>query len=256
MPAYRAIRIHTPDRPGALSAISSALAAHQVDIVRLDVVSHEGATVVDDLVLAAAGQEDIGRAIGSFYPEVSVRTFDEVTGDPALQMGASLGAIAASSTIGGARESLLQGALHVSRADDAVLLRATQGRAFERISATGSAPGIGGSEPFSGRWVLERRAAAAFPVAGGWAPQAFQHTLSASWVAIAPAGALDLLVVSRRLNIPFYMGELERLATFAEAASAIIAALGDRPAFAALPAMPGTALPPRAVTLAGRLPIR
>jgi len=51
------------------------------------------------------------------------------------------------------------------------------------------------------------------------------------------------------------VGELERLATFAEAASAIMAALGDRPSFAASPAMTGTAQPPRAVTLAGRLPI-
>lgn len=255
MLAQRAIRIHMPDRPGALSAISSALAAHQVDIVRLDVVSHEGATVVDDLVLAAASQDDIGRAIGSFYPEVSVRIFDEVTGDPARQMGSSLGAVASGRGVENAREALLQGALRIARADDAVLLRAAPGGGFEPMSATGAAPDIAGSEPFAGRWVLERRAAAAFPVSGGWAPQAFQHALAASWVAIAPAGGLDLLVASRRLNIPFYLGELERLATFAEAASAIMAALGDRPSFAALPAMTGTAQPPRAVTLAGRLPI-
>src|SRR5512143_3097134 len=99
MPAYRAIRIHMPDRPGALSAISTALAAHQVDIVRLDVVSHEGSTVVDDLVLSAASQEDIGSAIGGFHPEVSIRTFDEIIGDPALEMGTALGSVAASPSI-------------------------------------------------------------------------------------------------------------------------------------------------------------
>ena len=98
-------------------------------------------------------------------------------------------------------------------------------------------------------------AAAAFPVADGWAPQRFQHSLSASWVAVAPAGAFDLLVAVRKLNIPFYAGELARLSAFAEAAGAILAGLGDRPAFGALPPSTASALPPRAVTLAGRLPI-
>lgn len=256
MPAYRAIRIHMPDRPGALSAISTALAAHQVDIVRLDVVSHEGSTVVDDLVLSAASQEDIGRAIGGFYPEVSIRTFDEISGDPALEMGTALGAIAASPSIDQSHAAALHGAARIGRADDALLLRATDAGGLKVIASTVPAPGIGADEPFAGRWVLERRAAAAFPVADGWAPQAFQHAISSAWVAVAPAGAFDLLVASRRLNIPFYSGELERLAAFAEAASAIIAGVGDRPAFGALPAMSGGLLPSRAVTLAGRLPIQ
>jgi hypothetical protein len=255
MPAYRAIRIHMPDRPGALSAISAALAAHQVDIVRLDVVSHEGETVVDDLMLAASSQDDIGRAIGGFYPEVTVRTFEEHTGDPALEMGTSLGAIAASPTVDQSHAAALNGAKRIVRADDAYLLRAEEAGGLKTVAGSTSAPGILPAEPFAGRWVLERRAAAAFPVADGWAPQSFQHAIGAAWVAIAPAGAFDLLLVTRKLNIPFYTGELERLAAFAEAMSAIIAGVGDRPAFGALPTMSGDLLPPRAVTLAGRLPI-
>ncbi|WBL36266.1 ACT domain-containing protein [Tepidiforma flava] len=64
MAVVRSIRITMPDRPGALSAVTTALAAHRVDIVRLDVVSHEGEYVVDDLLLEAATAEDIGAAIG------------------------------------------------------------------------------------------------------------------------------------------------------------------------------------------------
>ncbi|MEO8541296.1 MAG: ACT domain-containing protein [bacterium] len=255
MPVFRAIRIHMPDRPGALSAISTALAAHQVDIVRLDVVSHEGSTVVDDLILSAGSQEDIGHAIGGFYPEVTVRTFEEISGDPALEMGTALGAIASSPTIDQSHSATLQGANRIVRADDALLLRASGAGDLKPVAATVSTPGILAAEPFAGRWVLERRAAAAFPVADGWAPQAFQHAIGAAWVAIAPAGAFDLLIVTRKLNIPFYTGELERLAAFAEAASAIIARAGDRPHFGSLPAVSGTDLPARAVTLAGRLPI-
>jgi hypothetical protein len=255
MPAYRAIRIQMPDRPGALSAISTSLAAHQVDIVRLDVVSHEGDHVVDDLILSAATQEDIGSAIAGFWPEVTVRTFEALSGDPALEMGRSLGHVAASASITTARASSLVGGTRIARADDAVLLRTDEAGGFSILAATSSVPEIAAPEPFAGRWVIERRAAAAFPVADGWAPQAFQHALGAAWVAIAPAGAFDLMVATRKLNIPFFSGELERLAAFAESAGAIMAGVGDRPAFSSLPASTGAALPPRSVTLVTRLPV-
>ena len=253
MPVHRAIRIQMPDRPGALSSISTALAAHQVDIVRLDVVSHEGEMVVDDLLVAAACQEDIGGAIGGFHPEVSVRTFEETAGDPALEMGTALGQVAASASIENARDAALMGAVRIGRADDAVLLRCTESGGLAVVGSTSPAPDVGGGEQFAGRWVLENRAAAAFPVTDGWAPQGFQHALSPAWAAIASAGALDLLLATRKLNIPFYAGELARLAAFAEAAGAIIAGLGGGPRFGSLPWGTGTVLPPRAVTVAGRL---
>lgn len=255
MPAYRSIRIQMPDRPGALSAISTALAAHQVDIVRLDVVSHEGSMVVDDLLLGAVSQEYIGSAIAGFYPEVTVRTFDEIAGDPALEMGKSLGHVAASASVDTARTATLVGAARIARADDAVLLRANGEGGLNVIASTTAVPELDPAAPFAGLWVLERHTAAAFPVSDGWAPQRFQHALGAAWVAVAPAGAFDLLLATRKLNIPYFAGELERLAAFSEAAGAIMAGIGDRPSFGALPPTTGTLLPPRAVTLAGRVSI-
>jgi hypothetical protein len=59
----------------------------------------------------------------------------------------------------------------------------------------------------------------------------------------------------RKLNIPFYAGELARLAAFAEAAGATLANLGDRPSSGLLPSVHGALLPPRAVTFGKRLPI-
>ena len=253
MPAYRAIRIQMPDRPGALSSISTALAAHRVDIVRLDVVSHEGDAVVDDLVLHAASQDDIGAAISGFWPEVTVRTFDGIAGDPALEMGTNLARVAASVSIEQARAATLTGATGIIRADAALLLRLDDTGAMAVLAATVPATGIERSEPFAARWVLEHSAAAAFPVHDGWAPARFQHEVSAAWAAIAALNAFDVLVAVRRLNIPFYTGEVARLSAFAEAAGASMASLGDRPPFGSLPGPTGATLPPRAVVFGRRL---
>ncbi len=255
MPAYRSIRLQMPDRPGALSTISAALAAHGVDIVRLDVVSHEGAMVVDDLLLGAANQEDIGAAIGSFYPEVTIRTFETLVGDPALEMGSSLGRIAAAGSLDGARSEAIAGAARIGRADDAILLRAREDGGFAVIAGPATVPAVAPSEPFAARWVIGRRAAAAFPVADGWAPLPFQHALGSAWVAMAPLGPSDVVLTSRSLNIPYHAGELERVAAFAEATGAILAALGERTGPPAIPAASEPALPARAIALARRIPM-
>ncbi|MBK6662444.1 MAG: ACT domain-containing protein [Thermoflexaceae bacterium] len=66
MTVYRSIRVQITDRPGALFAITAALAAHGVDIVRLDVISSDGTIVVDDLFLGAPSAAAIGDACASF----------------------------------------------------------------------------------------------------------------------------------------------------------------------------------------------
>lgn len=255
MTVYRSVRLQMPDVPGALSAISKSLAIHRVDIVRLDVVSHEDGVVIDDLLLGAAAQEDIGEAIAGFAPEVTVRTFDTPVGDPALDMGHSLRRVATATGVEFGRQALLDGAAVLARADTVLLLRAAEDGSFTVVASTAVVGPLGAAQPFAGRWVLERRAAAAFPASPGWAPADLQHALSASWVALAPVSAFDLVVAARRSNIPFYVGELERFAAFAETAGAILGCLGDRQPFAAIPAYTETALPPRAVTLARRVPI-
>jgi hypothetical protein len=211
--------------------------------------------VVDDLLLAAESQDDIGSAIAGFWPEVTVRTFEGLAGDPALEMGVSLARVAGSASLENARVASLIGATRIARADDAVLLRMEQDSAVSVVSATTATPGIATEEPFAGRWVLENSACAAFPVADGWAPARFQQALAAAWVAIVPVGAFDVMCAIRKLNIPYYAGELARLAALAEAAGAILANLGDRPPFGTLPPMQGAILPPRAVTFGKRLPI-
>jgi hypothetical protein len=255
MPAYRSIRIQMPDRPGALSAISAALAAHGVDIVRLDVVSHEGLSVVDDLFLAAETQDDLGRAVGSFLPDVTVRTFEGMAGDPALEMGEGLARCVTAETVEGCREASVLGAQQLARGDAGAFLRASADGGVDVLQGPPGLPRIGPGEPFAGRWALQRGSAMAFPVNETWAPAHFEQALGAAWVALAPSGPFDVVMVVRRLNIAFYTGELERLSAFARAAGAILQLRGDRPAAAALAAGLEGSLPERAVTLDQRVAV-
>ena len=136
MTVYRSVRLQMPDVPGALSAISKSLAIHRVDIVRLDVVSHEDGVVIDDLLLGAAAQEDIGEAIAGFAPEVTVRTFDTPVGDPALDMGHSLRRVATATGVEFGRQALLDGAAVLARADTVLLLRAAEDGSFTVVAST------------------------------------------------------------------------------------------------------------------------
>ncbi|WP_098504352.1 ACT domain-containing protein [Tepidiforma thermophila] len=247
MAVVRAIRLTMPDRPGALSAVATALAAHRVDIVRLDVVSHEGSVVVDDLLLRAASAEDIGAAIGGFWPEVAVRTFDAPLGDPAVEMGMAIANVTGAPTQVEARSQLVTGISRVMRADRAAVLRCIETGGFVPVVGLPATAVVGPHEPFAGRWVLARGAAAAFPAADGWVPAAFASETGAAWVAIAPLGTVELAVAIRTMATPFYRGELERLDVLAKAVTPVFdRGRGFRGS--AEPG-PGGTLPARAITL-------
>ena len=255
MTAYRSIRLQLPDRPGALSTISTALAAHGVDIVRLDVVSHDGSIVVDDLFLAAPTYDDIGAAVANFQADVLVRTFDHTSGDPSIEMGTALAATARASSLEKARTAAMEGAVRLARADVGAILRATDDGGFVVLAGPPGLPNLASDGPFAGRRALQRDTAIAFPVSDRWAPAQFQQGLGGSWVAIAPCSPFDVLLVARRLNIAFYTGELERLSVYADAVGGILAAHGDPAPRGTVPAGAEEPLPPRGLSLDSRLPV-
>ncbi len=247
MAVFRSIRITMPDRPGALSAIATALAAHRVDIVRLDVISHEGDVVVDDLLLEAESAQAIGAAIGAFWPDVAVRTFDAPFGDAAVEMGMVIGAVTGAPSPSEARSRLAAGLVRSMRADRGAVVRLIDTGGFVPVAGLAATAVVGPRDAFAGRWVLAKQRAVAFPASDGWAPAAFATEARAAWVAMAPMGATDLLVAIRTLNLPFYRGELERLDTLARAVRPVLErGTGSRPA-AVLESL--ATLPPRAVTL-------
>jgi hypothetical protein len=249
MPAYRSIRIQMPDRPGALSAISTALAVHGVDIVRLDVVSHPSGDVVDDLFLSGPSQEVIGQAVGSFQPDVIVRTFDQVSGDPALEMGLGLTEAARAPSPAAALEAVRSHGLVVGRADTAATARATPDGGFSFTAGPAGNSTIAADERFAGRYALARQEPIAFPADNDWAPGSVQTAMQAAWVAVAPLGPFDLLILCRQLNIAYLPDELERIGVFAEAVGAVLQLRGDIPGSGSMHVVSEPELPRRAVTM-------
>ena len=251
MPVYRSIRIQMPDRPGALAAISTALAAEGVDIVRLDIVGHAGYSVVDDLLLRGGSAEAIGRAVENFHPDVSVRTFEETSGDPTLAMGEGLMATANAASRDEAFALMAHHASRLARADNHAVASAQEdGSITFAAGGPSAALLIGPEEPFAGRWALHRQAAVAFPVDEAWAPQQVRNLFPAAWIAMAPLGPFDLLVLLRALNIAFLVDELERIAAFAEVSGAMLRLRGQLSSSGSRPAGRETALPATALTVA------
>ena len=50
----RLVRLRLPDRPGSLAAIAGHLAAHGLNVLRLEVLDRESGWVVDDFLVAGA----------------------------------------------------------------------------------------------------------------------------------------------------------------------------------------------------------
>jgi hypothetical protein len=220
MDVVRSIRIHLPDRPGSLSSISTALAVHEVNIARLHVVSHEGPTVIDDLDLTATSAQAIDRAIAGFYPDVRVECFDTTLGDPVVSVARGLAAMASAANGESAMQALVGWALSVVRADVGALLHVTDGAITQLAGAHLAA--------FSPREVSAFRSVAenGAPVtlAMGETSSALPFTgLQVVRAAVSRVNPAKVLAVARRSPIPFASGELERLASFSEAAGAVLA---------------------------------
>ena len=209
MEAVRSIRIHLPDRPGSLSSISTALAVHDVNIVRLRVVSHEGATVVDDLDLAAATENDLDRAIAGFYPDVRVERFERTLGDPVASASRAFAAIAAAPTLDAALRELAAFAPDIVRADSGVLFEMRAG-ALTGVAAA-MAP------------LTEAQVSGLAGVLDDGAAALVTNGAESQRTAAARVSESMVLAVTRCAPIDFVSGELERLAAFAAAAGAVLA---------------------------------
>lgn len=235
MTVVRSIRIAMPDRPGALSAVTAARAAHRAAIARLDAVSHEGELVAVDRLLAASSAEDIGLAVGGFWPEVSVRTLNAPVADPAVEMARATAAARGAATRVQAASRAVRGIIRVMRAGRAAMLRCIATGGLAPPAGLPAVAVTGPRQPFAGR-VLGQLTAAAFPGGDGWAP-----------------AALSAAAARRCTNLPFYRGELERLEALA---MAVAPAPGAGPAGRAqMAGIPGS-LRPCVVTAARQHALR
>lgn len=258
MAVFRSIRVQMPDRPGALSTLATALAAHGVDIVRFDVVSTEAESVIDDLYLAGSSQEMIGAAIASFRPDVLVRTFETEPREPARILADGLIETARARSAADAAAAAAEGARLLARGDVAAYLRATPAGEVQVLAGPPGLPGLTRADLFAGWWALSRQSAIAFRATAGlrwrgereawsWAPAQFQQALSAAWLALVACGPTDILLVGRTLNIAFYEGELARLRDYSSCIAQVIRLRGELAGASC--AFGDGALPPRAVVV-------
>lgn len=73
--------------------------------------------------------------------------------------------------------------------------------------------------------------------------------MQAAWVAVAPLGPFDLLILCRQLNIAYLPDELERIGIFAEAAGSVLQLRGDIAHSGSMHTISEPGLPRRAVTM-------
>lgn len=226
MPETQLIRISMPDRPGALSQVCLALAAHGVDITHLDVVSAANGTVVDDLTLQADTAADLQKAISSFRREVSVMALPGNPGDPVTEFGLAIAALATAEGLAASLARIIAGCQRFIRADESFVLSLDASGGATPVVAARPLPAVLPGEPFAGRAVLSPAVAATFAGASDWAPAPLRVALGAAVIAMAPLGTSAVIAATRVAPIPFTAGEMRRLALYSGAASAILIARG------------------------------
>lgn len=244
MAEQQVIRIRMRNRPGALSQICTALAAHGVDIIHLDVVSTHDGFVVDDIALEGKNAGDIARAVRSFLPDVHVSPLPCGATEPVSEFGEALVRIGACETEDAVLACLAEGAGLFLRAHRSLFLRMKPGSGRLQSSLAGI-PEIEPGEPCAVRAVFSPPVVATFAGGDDWAPAAVRTTLSADHVAVAPVGSAGVVLLARQGDIAFTPGELRRLGLFTRAAVALIPRASSDPA----PLATADQLPSGAITV-------
>ncbi len=212
------VRLRLPDRPGSLAAVTSHLAEHGVDVLRLAVVDRGPGGAVDDLLLVGPGLEEALASLGS-RALVLGRRADVDLGDPALEMATACEAVATARTAPAAYRQLIRAALGLVFAE-AGLVFADRGPGVIAVVAS-SIPGIpvaveseGGSLVASALFCGESLTAdGRIP----WAPESIRERLPGGSVAVIPGGGLAL-ALAREDHAPFVAVELDRLAALVRVA--------------------------------------
>lgn len=218
----RLVRLRLADRPGMLATVASVLAAHGVDILRIEVLGREGGLAIDDLLLAGAG---IDGALAELADSVSVLAdrADADLPDPALAMGAACAEVAFSSSRRDAKRRLLRAALGLVFADAGFVLEATP--AGWLIPVVSTTPGLSVVDPPSlAHSALAAEHALAADSRAPWAPPAFRAALPQGSVVVVPAGGQARLVIGlvREDDAPFVAPERERLEALARMAGGVV----------------------------------
>jgi ACT domain len=215
------LRVAMPDRPGSLATLAGRLARAGLDIVRVEVVSADGTTAVDDLLVRGAGAE---RAVArlSDVRVLAVRE-DGTLPDPGLAMAAACARITAAETASGARMALVEAALALADAHRGALLRDRGDGRLEVVASTeGAVPPVALDGFGPARRALAEDAAVTASGDREWAPPPFRERFHGGAVAVVPAGVAHVLCVVRTDWFPFIETEVERLRGLARVAWGVL----------------------------------
>ena len=209
----RFVRLRIRDRPGSLAAVTEHLAAHRIDVVRLEVLDREDGYAVDDFLLRGP---EIGDALAELGHTVTVLA-DRPQGqlaDPALAMAAACASVTSAASGRDAYRQLVQAALGLVFAE-AGFICVPESHGFLRpVAATDT--GLPAIEDNGVSLLRSALASGECLTADGripWAPEAYRVRLPGGSVAAIPGGepAFLVLVLVRSDASPFVATELERL---------------------------------------------
>jgi hypothetical protein len=224
------LRVAMPDRVGSLARIAGRFAEAGIDIVRVEVVSADGAVAVDDLLVRGRDPERVVAKIPSEAKLLGVRPHAMLP-DPGLAMAAACARITDAHSLAAARTRLVDAALSLADAHAGVLLRSTGRGSLRPVAST-----VGRVEPVRleafplAQDALERDHAATASGDLLWAPPSLRAALHGGAVAVVPVGEPRCLVlcIVRADWFPFVAAELERLRALARVASGVLRAHGER----------------------------
>lgn len=216
----RLVRLRVRDRPGSLAQVTSHLAAHGVDVLRLEVLARESGFAIDDFLLRGSGLDDALESLGPIAGVLAERRDADLV-DPGLAMASACAAITAAGSAREAYRQLVRSALELVFAEAACVC-VQEGFAFLRpVAAT-----VPELPPFEDgpmsllRSALESGEPLTADGRAPWATERFRDCMPGGSVLAIPGGSAPflVLVLAREDNARFVSTEVDRLSALVRVA--------------------------------------
>jgi hypothetical protein len=207
------VRLRLPDRPGALAAVTAQLAAHEVDVLRVEVIDRELGSAVDDLLLRGERLDAALDGLGSRALVLGRRQGVDL-GDPALAMAEACEAVSTARDEREAAGRLVHAALRLVLADASLLCVRREGGVLAVLaSSAGDQPlAVDASSRSLIDSALESGECLTADGRMPWAPPALRADQPEGAVAVVPLAAASLILATlRHDHSPFVAAELGRL---------------------------------------------
>lgn len=251
------IRVAIADRPGALAGLATTLSVHDVNLLRIDVVSQDDMGVaVDDLwvELPPGGRMDSLELVLRRLPGVAVRATvgRAPPDDPVDVMASAAAALARARSADDALQQSVDAGCLVARAQHAALVAAEPDGSLRVLASTfGPVSRVEAYEPSIARDATREGVSLTVPGSYPWASPAWVAATCAASVAAVPlasaTGLYACLIVTRSHPMAFEAGELARLKAFGSVITATLAQHGLTEPSAPLTLMEAAVAPQMAV---------